>query len=136
MSLEEKTQLAVALMRIGVSKRGVEELLTNYPVETIKRQLAFLPFRKARRPEALIVESIRNDFSPPKEFYYASNQAHPSSAAHAVDEGAQPSDPNLAPDLDRHGTAAAPDPVAPDHGLEQAGVDGDLAVPPLDAMDW
>ena len=67
---DKSVELAVALMKLGISQAGVHELL-SYPHDVIERQLAFLPYRKARRPEAFLMQAIRNDYSPPKEFYYA-----------------------------------------------------------------
>jgi len=63
--------VASELMQLGVSKLGVTDLLTHYPLEQIERQLLYLPFRKAKRPGAFVVEAIRHDYSPPKEFFYA-----------------------------------------------------------------
>lgn len=68
--------LALRLQRIGVSQRGTQELLA-YPLDVVERQLDFLPYRNAKRPEAFIIEAIRNDYSPPKEVFYAPRQATP-----------------------------------------------------------
>lgn len=85
MSLEEKTELAFKLRKLGVSGEGVYQLLSQYPIEVIDLQLSYLPFRKARRPEAFIVEAIRKNYSPPSSFY-AKAQTDSSRTNNAVDE--------------------------------------------------
>lgn len=81
-------ELAIALMRVGVSRAGVTELLSSYEFDVIERQLQYLPFRKAKRPEAFIIEAIRHDYSPPKELYYAPTQTQPTSESD-LDEDAK-----------------------------------------------
>lgn len=66
-----RTDLAVRLMKVGVSQAGVIELLSKYPLEQIQRQLDWLPHRKAKRPSAFIVEAIRKNYSAPKEAFRA-----------------------------------------------------------------
>ena len=62
-------QIALALQSLGVSQRGAAALMIDHPLDEIERQLAYLPYRKAKRPEAFIIEAVRNRYSPPKEFY-------------------------------------------------------------------
>lgn len=81
-------EIAYALMRLGVSKSGVERLTSEYPYDLIEQQLKYLPFRKARRPEAMIIQSIRRNYSAPKDYFYAPNQAQPSQG-NPLDEGAK-----------------------------------------------
>jgi hypothetical protein len=78
------------LIKLGVSKAGIEELLSFHELDEVERQLTYLPFRNAKRPEALIMEAVRKRYSPPKEFYYASPHPHPSGPPRSVDEDAQP----------------------------------------------
>ncbi len=89
MSKERATKIAYDLLKIGVSHAGVQELLVNYPYDAIERQLSFLPFRKAKRPEAFIMEAIRRNYSPPKEFYYAPPQTESPSTADTVDQSSE-----------------------------------------------
>lgn len=86
MSRNRMTRLAMELLKLGVSKSGIETLLSLHDLDEVERQLAYLPFRKAKRPEAFIVEAVRNRYSPPKEFYYAANQTQPSGTGNALDE--------------------------------------------------
>lgn len=65
-------RIAMELQLLGVSGAGIVELLSQYPYERIERQLSYLPNRHAKRPEAFIMEAVRNDYSPPKAFQYAS----------------------------------------------------------------
>lgn len=75
MSDPRAIQVAMELQKLGVSRAGCIELLSSYPLEDIERQLQYLPYRKAKRPEAFIIEAVRNGYSPPKEFFNAPPQA-------------------------------------------------------------
>ncbi|MGV3615280.1 MAG: hypothetical protein ACO1SV_08095 [Fimbriimonas sp.] len=96
-------ELAMELLKLGVSRAGVEELL-SYGLDAVERQLAWLPYRKAKRKEALIVDAIRNNYSPPKEAYFAEAYVQPA-PVHAVDEGSERA-------------AGPPDAFAEGHGTE------------------
>ena len=73
----KKVELALRLLRLGVSNAGVSELLT-YDSEVVERQLDYLPQRKAKRPSAFIVDAIRNDYSPPNPHRHATYPSHAS----------------------------------------------------------
>ena len=85
MSQERATKIAFDLLKLGVSHSGVQELLVNYSYEQIERQIKFLPYRKAKRPEAFIIEAVRRNYSPPKEFFYAKDQVESPTSEHPVD---------------------------------------------------
>lgn len=89
---EEDRRIVVAskLHRLGVSGAGVVELLSYYSLDEIELQMKYLPFRKAKRPEALIIEAVRNNYSPPKEFYYAEVQTPSPEPEQLLDEDTQP----------------------------------------------
>lgn len=89
MSKDRATRIALELMKIGVSHSGIQELLVGYPYDLIERQLRFLPFRKAKRPEALIIEAVRRNYSPPKEFFYAKTETDPPASGNAMDKGSE-----------------------------------------------
>ena len=89
MSKERATQIAVGLMRLCVSKAGIAELFKNHSYEDIEKQLMYLPYRKAKRPEAFIMEAVRHNYSAPKEFFHANTETHSSTPGGAVDEGAE-----------------------------------------------
>src|SRR5260221_5858890 len=89
MSDDRPIQLALQLMRLGVSRAGVADLLSQYPYDVIERQLGFLPYRKAKRPEALIIDAIRHNYSPPNNFYYASSQTPDAAPSSRLDEDTQ-----------------------------------------------
>ena len=55
----------VALLRLGVSRSRILELVEKYPLERIEQQLAWLPLRHARKPSSLIVASIKEDYESP-----------------------------------------------------------------------
>lgn len=105
MSMDKKIELARQLHLIGVSKDGVIELLWKYPLDRISAQLEYLPYRKAKRPEAMIIESIRKDYTPPKEFYYARSQSELREAFESLDEGSESSAGSAAPNSEGHGAA-------------------------------
>lgn len=105
MSRDRMMQIAVELMKLGVSQSGVERLLGTNDLDEVERQLSYLPYRKAKRPEAFIIEAVRRRYSAPKEFFYAANQAQPSGAGNALDEGSKHAPRSVAAKLQRHGTA-------------------------------
>lgn len=70
MDKERAVQIAIKLQLLGVSHAGCIELL-GFPPEEVEQQLEWLPYRKAKRPEAFIIEAVRNRYSPPKEVYRA-----------------------------------------------------------------
>lgn len=78
---------AAEMMRLGVSRLGIVDLLAHYPIETIERQLKYLPLRKAKRPEALLIDAIKNDYSAPNPHRHAKDQIGPGRASRRVDEG-------------------------------------------------
>lgn len=86
-SQQRAFEIAYALMRLGVSKSGVERLMRDYTYDLIERQLKYLPFRKAKRPEAMIIESIRRNYTAPKDYFHAQTDPQPPAADGAVDEG-------------------------------------------------
>lgn len=93
-NLERMTAVAVELFKLNVSNTGVSQLLRDYSVDEIERQLMYLPYRNAKRPNAFIIQAIRGNYSPPKEFTYAKYAKHlpeVSATSHGVDE-----DPELA----------------------------------------
>ena len=89
MSQERPTQIAMELLKLGVSHSGIQELLVNYPYDVIERQISFMPYRKAKRPEAFIMEAVRRNYSPPKEFFYAKNKAKSTTSLDSMDQGSK-----------------------------------------------
>lgn len=135
-SQERATRIAYNLMRLGVSHQGVQRLLNEYPYELVEKQLAYLPFRKARRPEAMIIQSIRRNYTAPKEFFYATHQTNPSSAHRPVDQGAERAlGPHHAEDQG-HGAPGTPGDPQTDLRLEPGGEDSDPPVQDPDEADW
>ena len=112
---------AAALMRLGVSNAGIVDLLAHHPIEVIERQLRLLPARKARRPEAFIIQAIRADYSAPNPHRHAKSETHPPRERDALDEGPEP--PDRLPDAEPegHGAEGAPRPRAGDRGMEPRG---------------
>lgn len=128
MSEDRAVLLAAELQLLGVSQAGIVELLSYYPHETIARQLKFLPFRKAKRPEAFIIEAIRNNYSAPKEFFYAKDETELAKPA-ALDEDAQLLGGSPDAEPQGYGTQAPADLAEADLWLEQGQQDCDLALP-------
>ena len=132
--LTKKTLLAVELQKIGVSQDGVYQLLANYPEEVIEAQLRYLPHRRAKRPEAFIVEAIRNNYSAPKEMYHAHPQVKPKNSS--LDQSAEPASRPLDAGPSGHGAAGLAPGHPPDGGLGQVGTFDPLDLPDLDTSDW
>lgn len=93
--------LAMELLQLGVSGAGVVELLL-YDHDRIERQLAYLPYRKAKRPSAFIMDAIRQDYSPPNTYPHASSQNEPVQSPPRVDTDSQSAPGSTAPNPERH----------------------------------
>lgn len=87
MNQERATKIAMELMKLGISHAGIVELLAE-DFDEIERQLSYLPYRKARRPGAFLIEAVRKRYSPPKEVYYAKAEAEPT-IPQGLDENSQ-----------------------------------------------
>jgi hypothetical protein len=135
MSAERATRLAVELMKLGVSRAGVIELLSFFPHDEIEKQLKYLPFRKAKRPGALVVEAIRHNYSPPKEFFYATIPTEPAKAADALDQGSEPTIRPTDAESEGHGASTAPGVDPSDGRLSPGGSTCDLVLPEPDETD-
>jgi len=57
--------LAWELQEVGVSETSARQLVRNYPEEQIRTQLEYLPDRRADDPPAVLVQSIRENWSEP-----------------------------------------------------------------------
>jgi hypothetical protein len=101
-NVERMTAIAIELMKLHVSQAGITQLFNLGDLDEIERQLIFLPYRKAKRPGAFLIEAVRHRYSPPKEFTYAKHITPVSTSRDGVDE-----DPELA------FGPSAPDPFEP-----------------------
>jgi len=59
-------ELARALEAVGLRPEQAERLLTHFPEERVRRQLAWLPLRAARNPAAFLMKAVANDWEAPK----------------------------------------------------------------------
>ncbi|ARU41215.1 hypothetical protein CCB80_08735 [Armatimonadetes bacterium Uphvl-Ar1] len=132
MSLDRKTKLAVELYKLGVSKDGVIELLAHFSEDEIERQLIYLPYRRAKRKEAFIVDAIKKSYSPPKEYYYAQTKADLAAAFDAVDQGSQRALRQGDSESQGHGTPDSPDPDPANLGLAAREPDDHADLPNFD----
>lgn len=132
MSLDRKTRLAVELYKLGVSKDGVVELLSQYSEDEIEQQLIYLPYRKAKRQEAFIVDAIRKSYSPPKEYFYAQAKADLAAAFDAVDQGSQRALRQSDPTPQGHGAPDSPDPDPANLGVASRQPDDHADLPDFD----
>lgn len=132
MSLDRKTRLAVELYKLGVSKDGVVELLSQYSEDEIEQQLIYLPYRKAKRQEAFIVDAIRKSYSPPKEYYYAQAKADLAAAFDAVDQGSQRALRQVDSTPQGHRTPDSPDPDSANLGVASRQPDDHPDLPDFD----
>lgn len=117
MNGDRAVRLAGELMQLGVSHAGVTELLTHYDHADIERQLKFLPYRKAKRPEAFIIDAIRNNYSAPKAFFYAPNETQPLDEIPLDEDPEQPCG-RLDANAQGHRTPPDPDSPSPDCRME------------------
>lgn len=132
MSMDRKTRLAVELYKLGVSKDGVVELLSQFSEDEIEQQLIYLPYRKAKRQEAFIVEAIRKSYSPPNEYFYAQTKADLAPAFDAVDQGSQRALRQGDSEPQRYGTENSPDLDSQDFGVATTGPSDGLELPNFD----
>lgn len=130
--MDKMTDLAIQLQRLGVSQDGVVQLLFQYTEEEIERQLKYLPFRKAKRQEAFIVEAIRKNYSAPKEFFYAKTKAKLKPALDALDEDSQFAPGSSDGRTQGHGAENPFDPSSEDFGLAPSEPFDDPQLPNFD----
>lgn len=129
MTSDRQILLAVRLQELGVSQAGVVELLSQYPLDLIEQQLAWLPMRKAKRPEAFIIEAVRNNYSPPKETFHAQTEKPAPQPEALVDKAPQLSAGQAAPQPQGHRAEGATSDPSPDSWLEQDRSSYDLVLP-------
>lgn len=125
-------ELAKELHLLGISHVGIVEVMSQYPHERIRQQLAYLPYRRAKRPEAFLIEAVRNNYSPPKEYFHAQAEIRRSVSQPLVDKGSEHSARQIIANTEGHGAEGAlgPDPL--DSGLEPNWESRDLAIPSAD----
>lgn len=136
MSTDKQTELAVALMRLGVSQEVVVDLLVQYPLDVIESQLQYLPYRRAKRKEAFIVEAIRKNYSPPKEMHHAKAKADLAAALNALDEDSKHPARSTDAIPQGYGTPAAPSADQTDDGLAAGQRDDHHDLPNFDQEIW
>ena len=61
---QRMVRLAAHLMYLGVSGRHVSRLL-SHPLDFIEQQIAWLPYRNARKKASMIVAAIENNYEAP-----------------------------------------------------------------------
>lgn len=130
MTSDRQILLAVRLQELGVSQAGVVELLSQYPLDLIEQQLAWLPMRKAKRPEAFIIEAVRNNYSPPKEAFHAQTEKPAPQPEALMDKAAELPTGQAAPQPEGYRAEGAPGDSSPDGWLEQDRSSYDLVLPP------
>ncbi len=135
MTDDRAVQIALQLKKLNVSQAGIVDLLSSYPYDVIERQLKFLPYRKAKRKEAFIIDAIRNNYSPPKEFYYAPHETTASPNNPALDQNSEPDFGQADANAQGYGTPSTPGPTESYQWLESGGLDGDLELPDSSTED-
>jgi plasmid replication initiation protein len=70
----ESAALLRALVDHGVTLKTALDLIQVYPADEIAAQLAYLPYRAAREPAAVLVQSIREDWAPPAAYLRAQRE--------------------------------------------------------------
>ncbi len=65
---KERNELLRRLCAVGLERGQANEVLSHYPAERIRRQLDWLPSRRARLPVRYLVAAIEGDYeAPPRE---------------------------------------------------------------------
>ncbi len=108
---EERNDVVVALVQVGVTKAVALEMLRRYPLERIVTQLEMLAYRKADNAPALLVKAIERDWAPPPGYGRQCSREAP-----AQDE-AEPGEQWERPIEDRSEATGSP-PPAPMTGAE------------------
>ena len=60
-----EADVKVVLLKLGVRRSQIMEIVKLYSLERIERQLRWLPYRKARKVSSLIVAAIKEDYEEP-----------------------------------------------------------------------
>ncbi len=129
-------QIALQMHSLGVSRKAIIDILSIYPYDQIEAQLEYLPFRKARRPEAFIVDAIRYNYSAPKEFFYAKNKAKRNKPPQQLDQDPESPTGQLDAETQGYGIESPSGAPSPHDGLEPGGTDPDPLLPDLDLENW
>lgn len=61
-------RIAIALRQNGVSDAVTRDLLYKYGLDEIEQQLAWLPYRKAKRRAPLLVAAIKGRYGEPVDW--------------------------------------------------------------------
>ncbi len=61
-------ELLTRLVKIGITQKVAEQIVREYPAETVKEQMEMLPFRKAKDPAAALVAAIQESWAPPASY--------------------------------------------------------------------
>ncbi len=129
-------QIALQMHSLGVSRKAIIDILSIYPYDQIEAQLEYLPFRKARRPEAFIVDAIRYNYSAPKEFFYAKNKASRNKPPQQLDQDPEPTVGQPNAETEGYRTQAHLGASEILDGLEPGGRDDDPLLPDPDLENW
>ncbi|MHB8636071.1 MAG: hypothetical protein ACYC96_06330 [Fimbriimonadaceae bacterium] len=81
-----EADVKVALLKLGVGRAQILELVAQYPLEVIEQQLAWLPLRKPRKPSSLIVSAIRESYEAPAAAFEPTAADSSSSVYRETDE--------------------------------------------------
>lgn len=74
---KERNTLLRRLCAAGMERGQANEILEQYPIEVIRRQLDWLPHRGARHPARFLASAIAGDYDPPQQRTMTSNEEMP-----------------------------------------------------------
>jgi hypothetical protein len=60
-----EADVKIELLKLGVSRTIILDLVEKFSLESIEQQLAWLPLRRARKPSSLIVSAIKEGYEEP-----------------------------------------------------------------------
>ncbi|MBS1702604.1 MAG: hypothetical protein JST12_13135 [Armatimonadetes bacterium] len=133
MSDPRAVEVAKQLHLLQMSNAGIVNLLTSYPLEDIERQLSYLPYRpKVKRQAPFLIEAIRNNYSPPKEYFYAETPPPTPGYPPSLHEDPELPGRQAPPEPQGHRTPAPPDPAPGNDGIPERGQSRDLALPQVE----
>lgn len=64
-SQDIKKEILIILIEIGISEKIAKKLVEEYPINYLKKQIEALPYRKANNPAALLIRSIKENWTSP-----------------------------------------------------------------------
>ena len=82
-ALREHEEVSDLLQQVGLEAEQAEGLLEHYDTVRIRRQLMWLPYRRAKNPAGMLLAAVKDDYEAPPGIWRQKEQAEPQPAAGA-----------------------------------------------------